>query len=195
MRGDVTSLAHMPPIVYLRAGRVEYYPESVRSYVARRRGISLALIYVWLFVALILFWVWRDTTGAYPNLTVPPFGSVVIHFACCLSVVIAYVIGTAVVPRHTTLGLRPGALPSLVRAPRRDTAREGRFAGPLCTARHELRHSLALPHCCCCWCAAAARPPHALQPVHELVRVEQVRAAAAGVGVEMASRQGVDRRV
>ena len=97
-----------------KQGKVEFYPESVRSYRSRRLMIALALIYVWLFLCLIAFWIYRDATGTYQNLEVPPYGSGSIHLFFCLSVVLAYVLGSTVVPRHTTVGLREGALPSLV---------------------------------------------------------------------------------
>ena len=94
---------------------VKYYPESVSNYRARRLAVALALIYVWFFFFLLAFWVWRDVTGALSTLTVPPYGSGIIHLLLSLSVVLTYVIGNMIVPRHTTVGIREGSLPSLVR--------------------------------------------------------------------------------
>lgn len=98
-----------------REAVVEYYPESASSYRSRRLAIGIALTFLWLFLGLIAFWVWRDVTGSYPRLTVPPYGSGSIHLILCLGVVLTYVIGNAIVPHHATAGLREGALPSLVR--------------------------------------------------------------------------------
>jgi len=106
----------MPPAPSQTAAvSVEYYPEDVNSYRARRLAVALALIYVWAFVALIIFWIVRQVTGRYGSLTVPPYGSGIIHLLLCIAVVLAYVIGIMIVPRHTTVGLREGSLPSLVR--------------------------------------------------------------------------------
>lgn len=95
--------------------RVEYFPEDVASYRSRRLAISLALLYVWSFAALLFFWIYRDWTGNYSNITVPPYGSGTIHLLLSVSVVLTYVVGITIVPRHTTVGMREGALPSLVR--------------------------------------------------------------------------------
>ena len=94
--------------------RVEYYPENVRSYRSRRLAVAVALIYVWLFFALMIFWVWRNDTGSYQRLRVPPYGSGTIHWLLCLLVVLTYVLGVMIVPRIVTVGMREGSLPSLV---------------------------------------------------------------------------------
>lgn len=86
----------------------------MRGYRSRRLAIASSLVYVWLFFGLILFWIWRKVTGRYPNLLVPPYGSGTIHLVLCMYVVLAYVVGITVVPRHRTVGMRAGALPSLV---------------------------------------------------------------------------------
>ena len=99
------------------AGYVEYFPESVRGYSSRRLAVGIALIFVWLFVGLIAAWIWRSITGRYANLTVPPYGSGTIHLMLCLCVVLVYVVGTVVIPRRAIVGLREGALPSLVCTP------------------------------------------------------------------------------
>ena len=99
---------------YCFAVSVEYFPESLRTYKGRRLTVAIALIYLWLFVGLLIFWVFRIVTGQYSRLTVPPFGSGIIHLLLCFSVVLAYVLGSTCVPRHATVGMRGGSLPSLV---------------------------------------------------------------------------------
>lgn len=96
------------------AVRVQFFPESLRTYRGRRLTVAIALMYVWLFIGLLIFWVFRIVTGQYPRLTVPPFGSGIIHLLLCLGVVLVYVLGTTCVPRHATVGMRGGSLPSLV---------------------------------------------------------------------------------
>lgn len=132
---------------------MEFYPESVSSYRSRRLTIAIALLYVWLLFSVILFWIWRLSTGAYPNLDVPPYGSGTIHLGFCLSVVVAYVVGTTVVPRFNTVGMREGSLPSLV-------------SRAHATAKHRL-HEQHRP-------AASTGASNIKQPVHEFVCVEQV---------------------
>lgn len=94
--------------------RVEYYRENMKSYRARRLAVAMSLLYVWLFIALIIFFVVRTATDIFPRLTVPPYGSGAIHLILCLFVVLSYAIGNSCVPRHTTVGMREGSLPSLV---------------------------------------------------------------------------------
>lgn len=94
--------------------RVDYYPESVENYRSRRLAVALALVYMWLFCLLLAFWVFRDLTGTFSNLTILPYGSGTIHLLLSLSVVLTYAVGIMIVPRHNTVGVREGSLPSLV---------------------------------------------------------------------------------
>ena len=98
-----------------RTVRVEYYRENQRGYRARRLAVAAALTYAWLFLMLIIFWIYRNVTGLYERLTVPPYGSGSIHLLLCLGVVVIYALGNTCVPRHMTVGLREGSLPSVVR--------------------------------------------------------------------------------
>lgn len=99
----------------LDAGRVVFFPENIQGYRARRLAIGIALLYVWMFFGLLLFWIIRDATGLFPRLTVPPYGSGIIHLLLSLSVVLTYAAGTLIVPPFKTVGMREGAIPSLVR--------------------------------------------------------------------------------
>ena len=148
----------------LPAVSVEYFPENTQVYRARRLVLIVALSFILLFVGLFIFWVWRNATGSYPRLTVPPIGSGMIHLFLCLCVVLVYLIGTLAAPRPVTVGMRGGSLPSLVRRP------------------NDMACALSCPPIPCflpCPSLNAASPgaADAEQPVHEFVCLEQVARA------------------
>lgn len=93
-----------------------FHPETIQGYRARRLGITFAIAYIVAFVGLLVFWIVRSATGIFPRLEVPPYGSGVLHLLLSLSVVLTYAWGTLAVPSLKTVGMRDGALPSLVRA-------------------------------------------------------------------------------